>query len=254
LIPEKRYPISRSFLDQIRSRGFEVNVHDLNHDGRLFANEAQFRSRAKRINGYAKEIQALGFRSAVLYRNMAWCDALQFRYDMSVPNVGHLDPQPGGCCTVMPYRIRHMTEIPLTTTQDYTLFYILGVYSIDLWRQQLQDIFASHGIATFNVHPDYIRELAARCVYIDLLRHISDLHGAGAVWLALPAEVDSWWRNRARMRLVRQFGQWQIEGPQSSRARLAYAVLRNGQLRYTWNSSPQAAPAAIGIKSAALAS
>ena len=32
LIPEQRYALSLSFIESIRSRGFEVNVHDLNHD------------------------------------------------------------------------------------------------------------------------------------------------------------------------------------------------------------------------------
>ena len=35
IIPEERYEVSQKFLDSIRSRGFEVNVQDLNHDGRL---------------------------------------------------------------------------------------------------------------------------------------------------------------------------------------------------------------------------
>jgi hypothetical protein len=28
---------------------------------------------------------------------------LCFAYDMSIPNVAHLDPQRGGCCTIMPF-------------------------------------------------------------------------------------------------------------------------------------------------------
>src|SRR5437867_3487163 len=31
IIPEERYAVSEAFLDDIRSRGFEVNIHDLNH-------------------------------------------------------------------------------------------------------------------------------------------------------------------------------------------------------------------------------
>jgi len=47
--------------------------------------------------------------------------------NMSVPNVGHLDAQLGGCCTVMPFYIGDILELPLTTTQDYSLFNILNV-------------------------------------------------------------------------------------------------------------------------------
>jgi len=37
VIPENRYEVTGAFLDEFRKRGFEINVHDLNHDGNLFA-------------------------------------------------------------------------------------------------------------------------------------------------------------------------------------------------------------------------
>jgi hypothetical protein len=60
-----------------------------------------------------------GFRAAVLYRNPDWYDALTVAYDMSIPNVAQLDPQRGGCCTIFPYFIGNILEIPVTATQDY---------------------------------------------------------------------------------------------------------------------------------------
>ena len=52
LIPEGRYTVSESVLNDIRDRGFEVNVHDLNHDGHLFREKTEFMRRAKIINKY----------------------------------------------------------------------------------------------------------------------------------------------------------------------------------------------------------
>ena len=37
----------------------------------------------------------------------------------------------------MPYFIGNILELPLTTIQDYSLFHILGDYSISLWQQQI---------------------------------------------------------------------------------------------------------------------
>ena len=65
IVPEGRYEIPPGVLDEIRRRGFEVNVHDLNHDGRLFTDHDEFRRRALRINEYAREFGARGFRSGV---------------------------------------------------------------------------------------------------------------------------------------------------------------------------------------------
>ncbi|HEX7628984.1 MAG TPA: hypothetical protein VF431_01455, partial [Candidatus Methylomirabilis sp.] len=33
IIPERRYAVSAEFLASIRTRGFEIGVHDLHHDG-----------------------------------------------------------------------------------------------------------------------------------------------------------------------------------------------------------------------------
>ena len=35
---------------------------------------------------------------------------LDFSFDMSIPNVAHLDPQRGGCCTIMPYFIGNFSN------------------------------------------------------------------------------------------------------------------------------------------------
>ena len=242
IIPGGRYQVSEMTLDSVRSRGFELNVHDWNHDGSLFLNRALFLSRAARINEYAARWQASGFRSGALYRNSDWYDALDFSYDMSTPNVGHLDPQPGGCCTVMPYFIGRMLEIPVTTTQDYSLFHILKDYSIDLWKRQVSEILAGNGLASFIVHPDYIGKGRARATYTHLLEHLCKVRADENAWCALPGDVNRWWRERSLMRLVRRGNAWTIEGAGKERARVAYAQLQDGNLVYTV-AGPNRAPA-----------
>jgi glycosyltransferase involved in cell wall biosynthesis len=232
IVPEKRYAVGESFLKTIRDRGFEINVHDLNHDGRLFSDRQQFLRRAERINRYAKQFGALGFRSAVMYRNTDWHQALDVSYDMSIPNVAHLDPQRGGCCTVLPFFVGKILELPVTTTQDYTLFHIMSDYSIRLWKQQISLIRQKHGLISFIIHPDYIIDDKARDVYAELLRYLSDLRAQKETWITLPREVDIWWRLRSNMKLVNVAGSWRIEGMGSERARLAYAVLDNDSVSY----------------------
>lgn len=233
IVPEERYSVSSQFLNDIRNRGFETNIHDLNHDGRLFTNPEQFLRRAERINHYAKEFKAKGFRSGQLYRNQQWFDGLEFSYDMSVPNVAHLDPQRGGCCTVMPYFIGKLVELPLTTTQDYQYFNILGKHTIDLWKEQTDLILESHGLASFLVHPDYILQKREQDTYRELLAYISHLREEGKIWLPLPREVDTWWRQRSEMTLSQDGDSWKVTGPGSERARLAYASLVGDKVVYT---------------------
>lgn len=231
-VPEGRYAVSRATLELIRDRGFEINIHDFNHDGRLFWDRNLFLERALRINQYAEEYNARGFRSGIMYRNPDWYDAFSFSYDMSIPNVAHLEPQRGGCCTVLPFFIDGILELPLTASEDYSLFHILGDYSIELWKQQLNLIGERHGLASFLVHPDYIIEKRARKTYSALLDHLSQLRSERGIWMALPGEVNDWWRQRSEMSLVREADGWRIEGAGKERARIAYATRVGDQLSY----------------------
>ena len=229
IVPEVRYHVTPEYLATIKHRGYEVNVQDLNHDGRLYWNLSEFKRRAVKINEYRQQFGAAGFRAAILYRNPEWFHLLKFDYDMSIPNVAHLDPQRGGCCTVMPYFIGDMIELPLTTTQDHSIFHILHDYSLRLWNQQIETILRHNGLISFIVHPDYIIESRARKVYRDLLERLDQLRSRDNVWIAHPGEVSRWWRNRAEMKLVQEGSSWTVKGPDSERARVGFARIDGEQ-------------------------
>jgi hypothetical protein len=238
IVPEVRYEVTAEYLDSIWNRGFEVCVQDLNHDGQLFKDREEYLVRVKKINAYGKQYGATGFRSAVLYRNQLWFDQLKFSYDMSVPNVAHLEPQRGGCCTVMPYFVGDILELPVTTTQDYALFNYLNEYSIDLWRRQIELVMEQHGLVSFIVHPDYMTESREWNVYKTLLAHLAQLRDEKKLWTPLSGEVDRWWRQRAKMTIVEDQHGVRIEGEGSERARVAYASEVNGKLVYTLQPVP----------------
>jgi hypothetical protein len=233
VVPEKRYTNPPEFLESIRARGFEVAIHDLNHDGHLYRERSEFLRRVEKINEYGRSYEAEGFRAGVLYRNQEWFDAFEFAYDMSIPNVAHLDPQRGGCCTVMPYFIGKILEIPVTDVQDYTLFNILEDFSIDLWKKQTRLILERHGLMSFIIHPDYVIDRRNREVFESLLAYLATLVREEGVWSAIPREVNRWWRERSAMQLVQRDGEWRVEGRGSERARIAWASEQNGRLAIT---------------------
>lgn len=232
VIPEDRYEVSETYLDEIRGRGFELNVHDLNHDGHLYREKQEFLRRAKRINEYVQHFNSRGFRAGSMHRNTEWYDVFKFSYDMSVPSVAHLEPKRGGCCTVMPFFIGSVLELPLTTTQDYSLFHILDDYSIELWKRQLAIIREKNGLMSFITHPDYLTGTRERKVYTSLLNYLREMVAHEHIWAPLPRDVDSWWRTRRDMNLVRVGDGWAIRGQGSERARLAYAVKKDDHLSY----------------------
>ncbi len=204
----------------------------MNHDGRLFDDKEEFQRRAKLINRYGREYGAQGFRAAILYRNPEWYGALDFAFDMSFPNVAPMDPQPGGCCTVLPFFIGDILELPVTTTQDYTLFHVLNEHSIDLWKLQTEMILRKNGLVSFIVHPDYILDADKLSAYKNLLGYLRELREKTAMWCALPSEVNTWWRARSKMLLVKDGCSWRIEGDDAERAVLAYAKNVGGKLVY----------------------
>ena len=232
IVPEGRYRVQKQMLDEIVRRGFEVNIHDWNHDGFLFSDRSTFLSRAPKINQVAAKWGAEGFRAGVMYRNTDWFEAFTFSYDLSIPNVGYLDPQPGGCCTVLPFFVGGILEIPLTTIQDYPLFHILRDYTIDLWKRQISSILEGNGLISSLVHPDYILERRAQSIYREFLTYLSALRSEKNIWFALPREVNRWWRDRNQMRLVQRNGRWEIDGPGKERARIAYAYSDGQHVTY----------------------
>jgi hypothetical protein len=245
LIPEGRETQFQRTAAKLRARGFEVNLHDLSHDGLLFSDKAAFASQAVRINDYARQFGCQGFRSGAMYREQSWYGAFEFAYDMSVPNAAHLEPQRGGCCTVMPYFVGDILELPLTLAQDYTLFHILDDYSTALWREQIRLIRERHGLISVITHPDYMVGPRERNVYLELLRDLVEQRDRDGLWIAQPGEINTWWRNRRQMSLVRSDNGWRIEGPGRESARIAYAKLVDGRLVYSVDGVTAATPANV---------
>ncbi len=61
-IPEGEYRVSREQIAELRQSGFEVGVHDLRHDGKLFWQRGDFTESARAINGHLRDWGARGFR------------------------------------------------------------------------------------------------------------------------------------------------------------------------------------------------
>lgn len=232
---------TRQLVESLRARGFEVNVHDLTHDGGLFRDRERFLRHASTINSRGREFGSRGFRSGAMYRRQDWLAALDIAYDMSVPNVAHLEPQQGGCCTVMPYFAGHVLELPLTAAQDYTVFHVLGEYSTGLWQEQIERILTENGLISFIAHPDYLAEPRALEVYTELLGMLDRLRTERAVWIAPPAAIDRWWRQRRELTLVKEGARWRIKGAGSERARIAWARLDGKRVVYDVGPSRRAA-------------
>lgn len=192
-VPE-RYSLDRELIRNLRGRGFEIGVHGLKHDGKLFSSHAVFMERAQRINSYLKDFDAVGFRAPFTHRQPEWMQALDVEYDLSFFDTDPFEPVAGGTMSIWPFTIGHFMELPYTLVQDYTLTAVLGATTPRIWIEKVEFIAKYWGMALVNTHPDYLRDPANWRLYEQFLESMN--RRAGACWHALPGEVARWWRMR----------------------------------------------------------
>jgi hypothetical protein len=92
--------------------GFEIGVHDLKHDGKLFHSRSGFQKRAVQINRYLKEWGAVGFRSGFMLKELDWLHDLEIEYDASTFDTDPFEPQPQGADTIFPFWISRESGTP----------------------------------------------------------------------------------------------------------------------------------------------
>ena len=207
-VPE-RYGVLPELRASLVRNGFEVGVHGLKHDGKLFSCHEIFRERAGRINHYLAEWNAVGFRSPANLRNLNWLHELDIEYDSSTFDTDPFEPQPHGVGTIFPFEVngipahKKYVEMPYTLPQDFTLFILMREKSIDIWKRKLDWIAEHGGMALLNTHPDYINfngkklgieEYPAE-YYEEFLQYIKNRYNE-EYWHVLPRQIARFWAER----------------------------------------------------------
>ncbi len=205
-VPE-RYPDSPELREVITSRGFEVGVHGLNHDGKLFKSYQDFSQRAQRINKYISAWGAAGFRAPAMHHNLEWQRELNIEYDLSTFDTDPFEPQSDGVETIFPFWINGngkgngYVEIPYTLPQDFTLFILMRESNSQIWQKKLDWIARNGGMALVNVHPDYIYfdesektpEKFSVEIYLEFLNYVKNKY-ENRFWHVLPKELSIFWK------------------------------------------------------------
>lgn len=212
-VPEGAYPDPVDARHWLQNIGFEVGVHDLKHDGRLYDSRAAFSRSAGRINDYLSRWNAVGFRSGFMLRRLDWLHDLNVSYDASTFDTDPFEPQPDGSHTIFPFMVDRQgeapgsgyVELPYTLPQDSTLFLLLGEKSIDVWKQKLDWIVQNGGLALVNIHPDYIdfngRQQAGETYSSEFINELFDyIHSryGGQFWNPLACDLARWFKNHQR--------------------------------------------------------
>jgi len=102
-IPEGEYDVTPELRSLLAANDFEVGVHDLYHDGKLYRSREGFRRNAELINKYLDAWGAVGFRSGFMHHNLEWLHDLNITYDCSTFDTDPFEPQPDGVGTIFPF-------------------------------------------------------------------------------------------------------------------------------------------------------
>jgi hypothetical protein len=203
----KRYNVKKEILDFVRDEGFEIGVHGLYHDGKLFSSEKIFNERFPQINNYLQEWKSCGFYAPSTLRNLDWIHKLNIEYDSSTFDTDPFEPQPNGAKTIYPffiknekYKMSEYLEIPYTVPQDFTLYIILKEKNINIMKEKIDWIIENGGMVNFRTHPDYMNfedknkldEYPVK-LYTDLLEYIKTKY-EGFYWNVLPKDLCKFWK------------------------------------------------------------
>lgn len=201
------YPLPSSLRQSIIESGFEIGVHGLKHDGKLFRNPVEFCEYVPRINSYLKKWGAVGFTSPSMLRNLSWIGELEIEHACSTFDTDPFEPQSDGVGTVFPFmannalNTRSYVELPYTLPQDHGLFVILQEKDINIWKQKVDWIAEKGGMAALNTHPDYMNfgegalsnEQYPADFFIEFLDYVRTKY-ADQYWHGLPRETARFWR------------------------------------------------------------
>ena len=206
-VPEGEYRVPDAIREMLDQSGFEVGVHGLEHDGKLYSSKDGFGAKALRIREYLREWNSAGFRSPLMQHKLEWLHALEAEYDASTFDTDPFEPEPDGVGTIFPFWVpgpngKGYVELAYTMVQDFTLFGVLREQSIDIWKKKLDWVAEHGGMALLNTHPDYMcfdgeqgRDEYPVARYEELLRYVREKY-AGSYWEALPRDVARYYCDR----------------------------------------------------------
>ncbi len=124
----------------------------------------------------------------------------------------------------MPFFFGDVVELPITLTQDHTVWEILRSPGNELWEHKTEWLRANHGLVNIIIHPDYVVERRYLERYEAFLAYLAELDD---IWHALPRDVARWWRERAGLSIL---DDGRVAGETGYAASVAHASECDGRL------------------------
>jgi hypothetical protein len=181
----------------LQSRGFEFGVGGV-RGADASSSEPALRRLRPRLEQTIRGHQIRGFRAPSVCRNVAWISGLDFDFDSTFCDTDPFDSKPGGTCSIFPFFIGGMVELPVTLGRDHTLIQFLRRNPLSIWSLKARWIASAGGMILAATEPRFLSVESYLAAYKDLLTELSGLQA----WRARPSEVAAWWRHRNQASLL----------------------------------------------------
>jgi peptidoglycan/xylan/chitin deacetylase (PgdA/CDA1 family) len=229
------YTIDGGLFEEVVAAGCEVGLHGVSHDCSLFESRSSFEEQLPKIHRYLARWEVDGFRSPATHRNPDWMPEIRAAYDSSFPDTDPFEPQPGGCCSIFPFFLGDLVELPITLVQDHTLWEILRRDEIGLWTEKADWIIENGGLVNLITHPDYLDRPSRLRMYEEFIEYLTSQEGG---WLALPREVARWWRTKSSLVCVEDDRGVHVEGEGADLAAVQWVQRSGDGVRYELEPVP----------------
>lgn len=197
-----KYKIDKKKLRELKNEGCEIGLHGYSHDNKTpFLSKDRIIGRIKSASELMQEFDIGGYRAESLLRNKEFLELLSsyFEYDSSTCDTDVMSPVGvrSGNCTVFPFFIKKMVEIPITLAQDYRLIRLNKTKSqmFEIWKNKIDFLRQVNGAVVLLTHPDshIFGDDKYLDIYEKLLKYLTSFDDS---WNTLPCEISKWWNER----------------------------------------------------------
>jgi len=201
-MPAKGYNKDRAILNRLLDRGHEIAMHGDYHDNGLsFLSKDKMSARFKNCFDFIERYDVKGFRAPSLFHSPILMNVLSELgfYDSSMPDTGKLSPFPHtvGCCSVFPFIVNNVLEIPISLPLDSSLIFLKfnSEDIVNIWKKKTQWLKQIGGLLLLDTHPEphFIADsqyLQSYKLFLDELSVYND------AWKTTAGSVADWWTRR----------------------------------------------------------
>jgi hypothetical protein len=197
-LPVEDIQVDWQRIHEFQARGFEFGIRGIGSNQKIPGDGKDLRKLKPRQERAIRDHDCHGFRAPSLFRDVSWIGGLDFDFDASFCDTDPFDARPGGTCSVFPFFIGKLVELPITLGRDHTLIQLLRRNPLSTWSLKAHWLANAGAMIHLATEPRYLSIASYGGAYKNLLTEFSDLKA----WHALPSAVASWWRLRDEASLL----------------------------------------------------